>query len=103
MVFTTLCFLQLGNALTVRSLYNSIFHTGIFSNKKLLGGIFVTILLQLALIYVPLLQRIFKTAALPLNAMGMILLMTLASIVLIELLKLLIKKKYAPDQHQKKG
>lgn len=37
MVFTTLCFVQLGNALSVRSVYHSLFSTGIFANKGMWG------------------------------------------------------------------
>jgi P-type Ca2+ transporter type 2C len=102
MVFTTLCFVQLGNALTVRSLYNSIFSTGIFSNKKLLGGIIVTVILQLSLIYIPFMQRTFKTAHLDLKAMGMIIAITLACVILIEVIKLIVKKKYGPEKRTQK-
>lgn len=61
MVFTTLCFTQLGNALVVRG------ENGLFRNKYLLGAIGLTIILQLLLIYVPELNRLFKTT--PLIAM----------------------------------
>lgn len=102
MVFTTLCFIQLGNALTVRSLYNSIFTTGIFSNKRLLGGIIVTIILQLCLIYIPFLQRTFKTSHLDWKAMGMILTITLVCIFLIEIIKLIVKYFYGPGKSTQK-
>jgi Ca2+-transporting ATPase len=36
-VFTTLCFVQLGNALSVRSVYHSIFSTGLFANRGMWG------------------------------------------------------------------
>jgi len=101
MVFTTLCFVQLGNALTVRSLYNSIFTTGIFSNKKLLGGIIVTIILQLCLIYIPFLQRTFKTSHLDWKAMGMIIAITLACVFFIEIIKLIVKYRYGPWKKNK--
>lgn len=101
MVFTTLCFVQLGNALTVRSIYNSILTTKIFSNPRLWVGIVVTILLQLALIYVPFLQPIFKTTALEFDSMGMILLVTLSCVILIEILKYLLKKKHRPSLQKK--
>ena len=56
MVFTTLCFTQMGNALVVRG------ENGLLGNKLLLGAIGLTLLLQLLLIYIPALNPIFKTA-----------------------------------------
>ncbi|MEP7376867.1 MAG: cation-translocating P-type ATPase [Chitinophagaceae bacterium] len=38
MVFTTLCFVQLGNALSVRSVYHSMFSSRIFANRRMWGG-----------------------------------------------------------------
>ena len=64
MVFTTLTLAQMGNALAIRSNTDSIFKIGFFSNRMMLLAVAVTFLLQLALIYVPFLQNIFKTVAL---------------------------------------
>jgi Ca2+-transporting ATPase len=66
MVFTVLCFSQMGHALAVRSDRQSLFQQGLFSNRSLLGAVLLTVVLQLATIYVPLLQPIFKTEALSL-------------------------------------
>ncbi|MEO5647080.1 MAG: cation-translocating P-type ATPase, partial [Chitinophagaceae bacterium] len=38
-VFTTLCFIQLGNALSVRSVYHSMFSTCMFANRGMWGAI----------------------------------------------------------------
>jgi Ca2+-transporting ATPase len=65
MVFTTLTLSQMGNALAVRSGRDSLFKIGLFSNKALLGAVLLTFVLQLAVVYVPLLQGLFKTVALP--------------------------------------
>lgn len=65
MVFTTLTLAQMGNALAIRSNTESIFQIGFFSNRMMLLAVGTTFLLQLALIYVPFLQSIFKTVALP--------------------------------------
>ena len=66
MVFTVLCLSQMGHVLAIRSGRESLFSQGIFSNKPLIGAILVTFALQMATIYVPLLQPIFKTEALTL-------------------------------------
>ncbi|MBN1473257.1 MAG: cation-translocating P-type ATPase [Syntrophaceae bacterium] len=66
MVFTVLCLSQLGNVLAIRSEKESIFRQGLLSNMPLLGAVLLTILLQLATIYIPFLNPIFKTAPLTL-------------------------------------
>jgi Ca2+-transporting ATPase len=65
MVFTTLTLSQMGNALAIRSGKESIFKIGFFSNRALLGAVLLTFVLQMAVVYVPFLQALFKTVALP--------------------------------------
>jgi Ca2+-transporting ATPase len=67
MVFTVLCLTQLGNALAIRSEKQSLFTIGIFSNNYLLGAVALTFLLQMATIYVPFFNTIFKTTPLTLG------------------------------------
>jgi Ca2+-transporting ATPase len=62
--FTMLCFVQLGHVLAVRSERESLFTQGLVSNKPLLGAVILAIAMQLAIIYVPLLNRLFRTQAL---------------------------------------
>lgn len=64
MVFTTLALLQLGNALAIRSERDSAFRLGLRTNLPLTMAVLVTLLVQLALVYVPALQPIFVTEAL---------------------------------------
>jgi Ca2+-transporting ATPase len=64
MVFTVLCLSQMGHVLAIRSERESLFKTGFFSNMPLLGAVLLTFALQMATIYVPLLNPIFKTAPL---------------------------------------
>ncbi len=64
MVFTTLTMAQMGQALAVRSEHDLLFEIGLFTNKQLLGAVLLTILLQLGVIYLPFMQRIFETTAL---------------------------------------
>jgi Ca2+-transporting ATPase len=64
MVFTVLCLSQMGHVLAIRSERESLFSQGLFSNKPLLGAFTLTFGLQMATIYIPLLQPVFKTEAL---------------------------------------
>lgn len=67
MVFTTLALSQMGNAVALRSNTDSVFRIGLFSNRLMIIAVALTVLLQLALIYIPFLQTFFKTEALPLR------------------------------------
>ena len=65
-VFTTLTLAQMGLALATRSERDSLFQIGLRSNQAMLGAVVLTLLLQLAVIYIPFLQGIFETTALSL-------------------------------------
>ncbi|CAG1009696.1 H+-transporting ATPase [Burkholderiales bacterium] len=64
MVFTVLCLSQLGHALAIRSERESTFRLGFWSNPVLMAAVLFTLGLQLATIYLPVLNPIFKTAPL---------------------------------------
>ena len=64
MVFTTLTLSQMGHVLTIRSGRDSLFTTGPLSNKPLLGAVALTLVLQLAAVYVPFFQAFLETEAL---------------------------------------
>ena len=93
-VFTTLCFVQLANALSVRSVYHSMFSGDIFANRGMWGAIILTVVLQLLIVYVPFLHPIFKTKTLAWNVMSVILLVTLACTLCIELVKYFNKRRF---------
>lgn len=61
MVFTVLSLSQLGHVLAIRSDREFLYKQGIFSNLPLLGAVLLTCLLQLAVIYLPFANEIFKT------------------------------------------
>jgi Ca2+-transporting ATPase len=65
MVFTVLTLSQMGQALAIRSERESLFKIGLLSNRPLLGAVVLTFALQMAVIYVPWLNPIFKTTPLP--------------------------------------
>jgi P-type Ca2+ transporter type 2C len=64
MIFMTLTLAQMANVLAIRSERDSLFRIGLRSNRPLLGAVLLTVLLQLAVVYVPTLQAIFSTVAL---------------------------------------
>ncbi len=65
-LFTTLTLSQMAHVMAIRSERRSLFQIGLMSNKPLIGAVSLTVLLQLALLYVPFLQTVFKTRALSL-------------------------------------
>lgn len=67
MVFTVLCLSQMGHVLAIKSDQESLFSQGLFSNKPLLVAFALTFALQMATIYVPFLNPIFKTEPLTLS------------------------------------
>jgi Ca2+-transporting ATPase len=64
MVFTVLSFSQMGHVLAIRSERQSLFSQGITSNLPMLGAVLLTVALQLAILYLPIGNQIFKTQAL---------------------------------------
>ncbi|OLY92399.1 Ca2+-transporting ATPase [Cnuella takakiae] len=70
MVFTVLCFSQMGHVFAIRSDYASLFKQGLFSNAPLFWAVMFTLGLQLAVIYVPFLQPVFHTRPLSLKELG---------------------------------
>ena len=61
MVFTVLSLSQLGHVLGIRSEKEFLYQQGLFSNMPLLGAVVLTIILQLAVIYLPFANQLFKT------------------------------------------
>lgn len=64
MAFMTLAFFQMFHVLAIRSEKESLFKQGIFSNKLLIGAVFLTFALQLSITYLKPLQAIFDTVSL---------------------------------------
>lgn len=90
-VFTTLCLAQMGHALAVRSDYRLLIQLNFFSNPFLLGAVVVTTLLQLALLYVPVLSNFFETDPLSLTELGVCFGFSALMLVWIEAEKLFIR------------
>ncbi|MEW6613352.1 MAG: cation-translocating P-type ATPase [Pseudomonadota bacterium] len=79
MAFTVLTLSQMGHVLAIRSERESLFRQGLLSNRWLLGAVLLTFVLQMATLYVPALNPIFKTA--PLSAAELILCLVLSTVV----------------------
>ncbi|NYB52969.1 MAG: cation-transporting P-type ATPase, partial [Methanobacteriaceae archaeon] len=67
MVFAGIVLAQMGNLLGCQTSRTSVFKVGLFKNKWILRGIAFSIIILLAIIYLPPLQGIFGTTALGLN------------------------------------
>jgi Ca2+-transporting ATPase len=93
MVFTTLTLSQMAHVMSIRSERDSFLRIGLFSNKPLLAAVASTIVLQLALIYVPLLQRVFNTRALSPLDLGISMFLSFGVFAAVELEKLFLRTR----------
>jgi Ca2+-transporting ATPase len=94
MVFTVLTLAQLANVLAIRSEKESLFSIGPFSNRSMTVAIIITVILQMATIYIPALNPIFKTE--PLDMAELAICVGAAGIVLIavEIEKWLVRREW---------
>jgi Ca2+-transporting ATPase len=101
MVFTIMTFTQMGHIMAIRSEKHSLFTQGLFSNIYLLGTVVFTIILQLATIYVPFLNSIFKTKPRSLVELLVCFLVGPILFLLVEIEKYLVRKEiiYKKSSH----
>ncbi|HEX6034345.1 MAG TPA: cation transporting ATPase C-terminal domain-containing protein, partial [Anaerolineales bacterium] len=85
--FTTLTLAQMGNALATRSDRDTLWQIGLFSNKTMLGSVLLTFALQMAVIYVPFLNRAFSTTPLSLRDLLISLAFSVVVFLAVELFK----------------
>jgi Ca2+-transporting ATPase len=93
MVFTVLCLSQMALVLAIRSERESLFRQGLFSNRPLAGAFLLTLALQMATIYIPALNPIFKTQPLTLAELGLALAMSAVVFVAVEIEKLVRRRR----------
>lgn len=93
MVFTVLCLSQMGHVLAIRSERESLFSQGLFSNKPLAGAFLLTFVLQMATIYVPQLNIVFKTAPLTFGQLAVTLALSTVIFLAVELEKLVKRRR----------
>lgn len=87
MVFTVLCFCQLWHVMAIRSETRSLFKLGLLSNKSLLFAVLGTVLLQLAVIYIPFLNTFFHTQPLTFTELLIVIAVSALVFVVVEIEK----------------
>jgi Ca2+-transporting ATPase len=90
--FATLIFSELLRAYTSRSETLSVFKIGVFSNKYMVGGTFISFLLLLLVIYVPALREIFDTVKLSIYDWDIIVLFGMIPFIAAEVSKIFLRK-----------
>jgi len=93
MVFNVLFFAQMAHVLAIRSERQSLFRQGLFSNKPLLASVLISIALQLAVTYLPLLQGIFHTEPLTSGEMATVIAASSLVFVAVEIEKALRRSR----------
>jgi Ca2+-transporting ATPase len=87
MVFTVLTLSQMAHVLAIRSETVSLWRLGLGTNKALLGAVALTFALQMATIYVPFLNPVFKTQPLSASELGLCLAAAAVVFVVVEIEK----------------
>jgi len=88
----TLACSQLFHAFNCRSMRESIFRLKFSTNPQLVGAVVLSFALQMAVIYVPFLQPVFKTQAMSLVDLGMIMVFSTLPLWIMEFVKALNRK-----------
>ena len=92
LIFTLIVISLMFNAFNWRSDRYSVFSLGIFTNRSLIYAVLSTVLLQLAAIYVPIMQTAFRTVPLSLSDWGMIIPLASTTLIAMEITKYLERK-----------
>jgi Ca2+-transporting ATPase len=87
MTFTVLALSQLGHVLAIRSERDSLFTIGLLSNLPLLAAVGLTAGLQVGMLYIPVLQPVFKTVPLTAGQLGVCLFLSLIVFMAVEVEK----------------
>jgi Ca2+-transporting ATPase len=91
-VFSVLTISQLFHSMAVRAERASLLRIGVTTNPAMLGAVLLTVALQLAVIYLPALQPIFHTRALPLPDLLVVLALSSLVLVAVEIEKWLVRR-----------
>ncbi|HWQ44556.1 MAG TPA: calcium-transporting P-type ATPase, PMR1-type [Methanosarcina barkeri] len=94
LIFTLVVISLMFNAFNWRSDRNSIFSLGIFTNRSLIYAVLSTVLLQLAAIYVPIMQTAFRTVPLSFSDWAMIIPLASTTLIAMEITKYLEKRTH---------
>ncbi|MBI4651709.1 cation transporting ATPase C-terminal domain-containing protein [Candidatus Desantisbacteria bacterium] len=85
--FIVLATSQLFHSFNFRSSTNSLFKIGIFTNSKLVLATLISFLLQMSAVYVPFLQKVFKTDPLQTNHLILVIIISSLPLFIMEIVK----------------
>jgi len=92
MTFTVLTLSQMSHVLAIRSERDSLFRQGLLSNTPLLGAVALTFILQMATLYVPIFNDVFKTQPLDWDELALCLVLSSVVFFAVEIEKVLIRR-----------
>jgi Ca2+-transporting ATPase len=92
MVFTVLTLYQMAHVLAIRTEKESLFSAGMFTNPLLVFSVLLTFALQMATIYVPVLNPIFKTQPLGMGELALCLALSSVVFFAVEIEKWLVRR-----------
>ena len=98
MVFTVLTLSQMAHVLAIRSEHRSLLRIGLRSNLPLLGAVLLTFALQMATLYVPVLNPVFQTQPLSGAELGVCCAAALVVFGAVEIEKLWRRRVRAPSR-----
>lgn len=98
MAFATLSLSQLFHVFNFRSVKDSIFEKGLILNKFLIGASIFSGLIQLAVMFIPVFQPVFKVVPLDFNHWLIIFVLTASVIPLVEIWKLAFLRRFVKEQ-----
>jgi Ca2+-transporting ATPase len=90
-LFTVLVFSQLALAFAERSTRDSLLKVGVFSNCYMIWAVGLTVLLQLGVVYVPPLKRLFRTVPLSTGWLLVCAGLSLAVLLVVEIKKAVLR------------
>jgi len=102
MTFTSLTFTAFTLAYGHRTEFRSIFRVPFFANKMMFLSLTATLLLQMAVIYIPACQKVFKTVSLSFSELGVAITAGIVALVASELLKPFLRTKN-PEPNPRSG
>ncbi|GEL15392.1 haloacid dehalogenase [Pediococcus cellicola] len=99
MTLAAIVFCQIAAAINCRTKNSSVFSIGIFSNRRIWGGIVFEVALLALLIYVPFLQGLFNTAPIDWHDWVLLFCIPIPLVLIEEARKLFMRKKHAPKSN----
>ena len=102
MVFTVLTVSQLFHSMAIRSECHSLFSIGLSSNMPLLGAVMLTLAIQIAAIYTPVMNTLLKTQPLTLQELSFCLALSSVVLFAVEMEKL-FKRRAMLNNDRKQG